>query len=53
MNDIKENEPKSGFIFENKDVYITKNNKLIFVERFKELCKKHGIADWMKELKKL
>ena len=42
-----------GFILENKNIYITRNNRIIFVKDFKKLCKRHGIVDWLKELKKL
>ena len=53
MDEKKENELKTGYIFQNKDVYVTKNKRVIKVEKFKELCKKYRIADWRKELEKL
>jgi hypothetical protein len=53
MEEKKENELTKGYIFENKDAYLTKNKRVIRVEIFKKLCKKYGIVDWRKELEKL
>ena len=44
---------KRGFVLENKNYYVTRERKIINVEKFKEQCEKAGIEDWMSELKKL
>jgi hypothetical protein len=45
--------PKYGFILENKNYYVTRDNKIINVEKFKDQCKHANITDWLTELKKL
>ncbi len=44
---------KHGFILENENFYVTRDNKVIDVEKFKLQCQKAGIEDWRGELKKL
>ena len=44
---------KHGFILESKNYYVTKDNKIINVEKFRKLCEQANIKDWEKEIRKL